>query len=118
MAVEILILAKDGPDRKAGTIIDIKECPDGEHCVWGKSEGPPTFHLIRIDGIGKKDLPPSWLEYGGHKSRGLFDKKKVSLTAQSQLDKQIRVKVPLTTAKKAIADTGKDWQPVDLTAEG
>jgi len=111
MAVEILVLAKDGTDRKAGTIVAIKECEDTETCVWGSAECPPTFHVIRIDGKKIADLPKEWLEYGGHKSRALIDKTKLDASVQASLDKEIRVKVDHSKFALAVSDQGKDWQP-------
>lgn len=113
MAVEILVLAQDGPDREAGTIVDIRECPNDEHAKWGKQECPPRFHIIRIEGVGKKSLPPFWLEYGGHKSRAKLDFRKLPSQLRGSRFRLKRLGLKFNVAKLAIQDKGHDWNPLD-----
>ncbi len=110
MAVEILRLRNDGPaGRKAGAIIAIKECEDFKECVWGRDECPPVFDRQRVNGIQKAQLPPEMLEYGGHKSRVLLDKGRLSLASMLVLDGLGMVALDLAELMTATVDQGKDW---------
>lgn len=110
MAVEILRLRNDGPaGRKAGAIINIKECEDFEECVWGRAECPPVFDRQRINGIKKAQLPPEMLEFGGHKSRVLLDKERMPLESKLTLDGLGMVALDLAELTAATVDQGKDW---------
>ena len=87
MAVEILLLNQDGAaGRKKGATINIKEAPDDEDIGWCRGERPPTFRVLRVEGILKDDLDPEWLEFGGHRSKTLVDETKLNSAEIADLD--------------------------------
>jgi hypothetical protein len=54
-AIQVLVRIKDGrigSGRERGQIIRIKPVPNEG---WGKGEGPPTYKVIEIQGIGIDD---------------------------------------------------------------
>lgn len=95
--------------RRAGAIIEIRECPDFEHVRWGRRCVPPIFDIERINGIQKKHLPPEMLEYGGHRSRVLLKKARLPAVAQIVLGSKGKVTLDLAELRAALTDQGPGW---------
>jgi hypothetical protein len=119
MAVELLVLANDGPGgREAGAIIHVKECKDGETCKWGTMEKPPFFNIIHIEGVTKKTLDPKMLEYGGHRSRMVIDKSKLDKEHKDDIDAGKTAKVSAAKFMAAAKDKGTAWMPTAADVTG
>jgi hypothetical protein len=118
MAVELLLLDFSGPDgREPGTIIDIRECPDGGSVKWGRAECPPHFKILHIDGVTKNDLDPSMLEFGGHRSRIKIDEDRMDAKDKADLRAGKKAKIAKGKLVAASVDRGDEWQPKPAIAE-
>ena len=112
MAVEILILDFDGEaGREKGTIIDIRDCPNGGSVKWGRAEGPPHFKIIHIDGVTKKTIDPKILEFGGHRSRIKVDQTRMDAKDKADLSAGKKATMAYGKLTACAVDRGEGWMP-------
>jgi hypothetical protein len=119
MKVGILCINFTGPDgREPGVIVAMKEFKDDEKVIWGRACVPPKFYTIVVEDKSLKDMPDAWKEFGGHRSRVVFDKTLLSAQQQADLDKDEKTPVPIASLAAKYVDKGTDWQPkIDVGVE-
>lgn len=112
MKVGILCMNFSGADgREPGVIVCMKEFKDDEKVIWGRACVPPTFYTIVVENKTLADMPAAWKEFGGHRSRVVFNKTLLSAEQQADIDSDKKTPVPIASLALKYVDKGADWQP-------
>lgn len=114
MKTAILCYNKVGEDgREPGVIIHLKEFKDEEEVTWGKNTAckSPTFFTIVLKDQKIADLPDTWKEFGGHRSRIVLNKTAMSAAEVEAVEKDERLEVTYAAFATKVVDKGSAWKP-------
>lgn len=120
MKTAILCYNRHGADgREPGIIVHMKEFKDDEPVSWGPNTAcvPPNWFTIVLKNQTIRDLPDSWKEFGGHRSRIVLNKAAMSVAEVQALEKDEKPEVPIVSMIGKIVDKGNNWSPSAVSME-